>query len=34
MLEKGAIEIVSLFTYLRSIVNTNGRTDEDVKARI
>ena len=33
MLEKGAIENVSLFTYLGSIVITNGGTDEDVKAR-
>ena len=33
-LDKGAVEDVSSFTYLGSIVNTNGGTDEDVKARI
>ena len=34
MLEKSAIENVSLFTYLGSIVSTNGGTSEDAKARI
>ena len=34
MLDKGAVEDVSSFKYLGSIVNTNGGTDEDVKARI
>ena len=34
MLDKGAVEDVSSFKYLGSIVNTNGGTDEDVKERI
>ena len=34
MLDKGAVEDVSSFKYLGSIVNTNGGTDENVKARI
>ena len=34
MSDKGVVGDVSLFTYLGSIVNTNGGTDEDVKARI
>ena len=34
MLEKRAIENVSLFTYLGSVVSTNGGRVEDVKARI
>ena len=34
LLEKGNIEEVSTFAYLRSIVSTNGGTEDDVKARI
>ena len=33
-MSKGNIEEVSSFVYLGSVVNTDGGTDEDVKARI
>ena len=33
MLDKGAVEDVSSFKYLGSIVNSNGGTDEDVKSK-
>ena len=33
ILKKEAVEEVESFTYLGCIVTTNGRTDEDVKAR-
>ena len=33
-LDKGDIEEISSFTYLGSIVSTDGGTDEDIKARI
>ena len=33
ILKKEAVEEVESFTYLGCFVTTNGRTDEDVKAR-